>query len=223
MIRLDIASEPRWLDLGHGVRVKAAPLTSAILIAARDDPAVRELPEEASVGERSLVFCKAVARRVILEWEGVGDADGAAIAPTAEGIDALLDLYPLFQAWEVGYVGKGLALSAEKNASAPSPNGTSAGATATARPARRRCPDCPAILNAPQTLEGIGVWDVALRMGGQLRAVPGAVLGWDLGVAMALVQALGVNPLVAAEILPAIEAIAVRAMNERLRSGVSHG
>ena len=157
MIRLDLASEPRWLDLGHGVRVKAAPLTSAILIAAREDPAVRELPEEASVGERSLVFCKAVARRVILDWEGVGDAEGAAIAPTAEGIDALLDLYPLFQAWEVGYVGKGLALSAEKNASAPSPNGTSAGATATARPARaERCPDCPAILNAPQTLEGIG-------------------------------------------------------------------
>ena len=122
MIRLDLASEPRWVELGHGVRVKAAPLTSAMLIAAREDPAVRELPEEASVGERSLVFCKAVARRVILDWEGVGDADGVAIAPTAEGIDALLDLYPLFQAWEVDYVGKGLALSAEKNASAPSPS-----------------------------------------------------------------------------------------------------
>ena len=45
------------------------------------------------------------------------------------------------------------------------------------------------------------------------------MIGWDLGAAMALAQALGVNPLVAAEILPAIEAVAVRAINEQLRSG----
>ena len=65
MIRLDLASEPRWYDLGHGVRVLAAPMTSAMLLSARDDERVRELAEAASVGERSLVFCKAVARRVI--------------------------------------------------------------------------------------------------------------------------------------------------------------
>ena len=51
---------------------------------------------------------------MILDWKGVGDTEGEPIAPTAEGIDALLDLYPLFQAWEVNYVGKGLALSAKK-------------------------------------------------------------------------------------------------------------
>jgi len=143
MIRLDIASEARWLDLGHSVRVRVAPLTSAIMIAARDDGAVRGLAEQSSIGERSLAFCKAVARRVVLEWDGVGDADGAAIAPTEEGVDALLDLYPLFQAFEVGYVGRGLALSDEKNASAPSPNGTSAGAGSTARRARSVAPTAP--------------------------------------------------------------------------------
>ena len=72
-------------------------------------------------------------------------------------------------------------------------------------------------------MEGAAVWDLALKLGGQLRVVPGAVLGWDLGAAMALAQALGVNPLAAAEILPAIEAVAVRAINERLRSGCNHG
>jgi hypothetical protein len=149
MIRLDLSSEPRWHELGHGVRVLAAPLTSAMLISARDDAAVRELPEAASVGERSLVFCKAVAQRGILEGEGVGDADGTAIAPTVEGIDALLDLYPLFQAWETHYVGKGLALELEKNASAPSPNGTSAGASATARRARARTETGAAAPSAP--------------------------------------------------------------------------
>ena len=55
-----------------------------------------------------------------------------------------------------------------------------------------------------------------LRLGGQLRAVPGAVLGWDLGAALAMARALGVNPLVAAELLPEIEAIAVAAANEEL-------
>ena len=55
-------------------------------------------------------------------------------------------------------------------------------------------------------------------MGGQLRAVPGAVLGWDLGAGMALAQALGVDPLIAAEILPEIEAVVVRRLNERMRA-----
>ena len=78
-------------------------------------------------------------------------------------------------------------------------------------------------MNAAQSVEGAGVWDLALKLGGQLRVVPGAVIGWDLGAAMALAQALGVNPLAAAEILPAIEAVAVRAINEQLRSGSGYG
>jgi len=72
-------------------------------------------------------------------------------------------------------------------------------------------------------VEGAQVWDLCLRMGGQLRAVPGAVIGWDLGAAMVMATALGLNPLVAAEILPAIEAIAVRAINEQMRAGSHYG
>jgi hypothetical protein len=143
MIRLDISAGPRWLDLGHGVRVKVPPLTTAIMMAARADPAVRDLPADTTMEGRSLAFCKAVARRVITEWEGVGNTQGNPVAPTAEGIDALLDLYPLFEAFELDYVAKGLALDAEKNASAPSPNGTSAGAPDTARPAKRNARTAP--------------------------------------------------------------------------------
>jgi hypothetical protein len=72
-------------------------------------------------------------------------------------------------------------------------------------------------------LEGWQVWDLAQRMGGQLRVAPGAVLGWDLGAAMALGSGLGVNPLVAAEILPALEAIAVKILNEQVSSGSPEG
>ena len=39
MIRLDLSSEPKWLDLGHGLRLHVLPITTAIMVAARNDPA----------------------------------------------------------------------------------------------------------------------------------------------------------------------------------------
>ena len=63
MLRLDLTSEPRWLDLGHGVRLRAAPLTTALMVATRSDPAVEAVPEEASDEER------AVFERVLIPAE----------------------------------------------------------------------------------------------------------------------------------------------------------
>jgi hypothetical protein len=137
MIRLDLSREPSWLDLGHGVRFRVAPLTTALMVAARSDPALEDLPEDAPDDVRALAFAKAIAVRAILDWEGVGDASGQPVAPSPDTIGALLELYPLFEAFQLSYVAKGLALDAEKNASAPSPNGASAGATDIAKPASR--------------------------------------------------------------------------------------
>jgi hypothetical protein len=137
MLRLDLTSEPRWLDLGHGVRLRLAPLTTALMVAARADLAVAALPETATPEALALAMAKALARRAVLDWEGVGDAEGRALPLSPDGIDALLDVWPVFEAFQTGYVAKGLVLEAEKNASAPSPSGASAGATPTARPARR--------------------------------------------------------------------------------------
>lgn len=144
MLRLALSREPVWLDLLPGVRVCLAPLTTALMVAARNDPAVEALGEDAADEERALVFAKAIARRALLGWEGVGDAAGEPLDPTPEAIDALLDLYPAFEAFQLGYVNKGLLLDAEKNGSAPSPRGGSAGATGTAKPARRRVKSAPA-------------------------------------------------------------------------------
>ena len=63
------------------------------------------------------------------------------------------------------------------------------------------------------------VWDLALRMTGQLRAIPGAVLGWDMGAALAMAAALGVPVFAVAELLPEIETIAVRKINEMAGEG----
>ena len=68
---------------GHGVRVRVAPLTTALMVAARSDGAVEAMPETASDEERALVFAKAIARRAVSEWEGVGDADGNPVPVTA--------------------------------------------------------------------------------------------------------------------------------------------
>jgi len=46
--------------------------------------------------------------------------------------------------------------------------------------------------------------------------IPGAVLGWDMGAAIALAQALGIDTLIAAELLPEIEAVMVRKVNEQM-------
>src|SRR5690606_32300773 len=100
MIRLDLSSAPKWLDLGAGLRLHVLPVTTAIMVAARNDPAVDALPEAASKEEQALVMAKAVARRVVTGWEGVGDADGNPVPVTSEGIDALLDIWPVFETFQ---------------------------------------------------------------------------------------------------------------------------
>ncbi len=51
--------------------------------------------------------------------------------------------------------------------------------------------------------------------------IPGAVLGWDMGAALAMANALGIEPLIVAELLPEIEAVMVRKLNEQI--GDCHG
>ena len=143
MLRLNLAREPYWLDLGLGVRVRVEPLTTALMVAARSDASVRGLPEGTSDDAVAVVFGKALAERAILDWEGVGDADGNPAPLTPEGIAALLDIWPIFERFQMGYVAKGLELELEKNASAPSPTGSGAGASATAPRAKGRARTAP--------------------------------------------------------------------------------
>ena len=65
-------------------------------------------------------------------------------------------------------------------------------------------------------MEGWQVWDLTQRLVGQLRVAPGAVIGWDMGAALSLAQALGIAPLITAELLPEIEAVMVRKLNEQM-------
>ena len=49
-----------------------------------------------------------------------------------------------------------------------------------------------------------------------MRVVGKAVIGWDMGGALALAHALGLNPMVVAELLPELEAVMVRRINEKI-------
>jgi hypothetical protein len=143
MIRLNLTAAPEWLDLAPGLRLLAAPLTTALMVSARADPAIEAMPETATTEELALAMAKAVARRAVLDWEGVGDADGETVPVTPHGIDALLEVWPVFEAFQTQYVARGLILDAEKNVSAPLPSGPSAGAIFTAPPARGRARTAP--------------------------------------------------------------------------------
>ena len=136
MIRLNLSGAHDWLDLGHGVRLLVAPITTSLMTRAREEPILAELPEEASNNARGIALAKALARVGVDDWEGVLDADGAPAALSPETLDALLEIVPIFEAFQLRYVAPGLHLEQEKNASAPSPSGTSAGASDTAATAR---------------------------------------------------------------------------------------
>ncbi|MFY9241162.1 MAG: hypothetical protein WAO78_20225 [Roseovarius sp.] len=119
MLRLNLSTEPQWLELGHGVRLLVEPLTTAIMLAARSDPAIvaaaTDAETSASNDDLARIVAKAVARIVVKDWEGVGDEDGKPLPLTPEGIDALLELWPIFEAFQTKYIAGALILDAEKN------------------------------------------------------------------------------------------------------------
>jgi hypothetical protein len=130
--------EPFWLDLVPGVRLEFRPITVASILVARQAAAdVLKAQGEDTVTLAGLAFTRSLARAGILAWEGVGNAEGEPVEPFPETIDAFLDLWPVFDAVDRLYVAPALIGLDEKNASSPLPNGTSAGAKATAPRARK--------------------------------------------------------------------------------------
>ena len=146
MLTLDLTNEPRWLDLGHGgVRVRARPLTTALMVA-RAATRRRGVAGRLRRGSGRWLFAKALTPGARRDWEGVGDADGNP-GRSRPGIDALLEVWPIFEAFQATYVSKGLLLDAGKTPP-PSPTGLRRG-----RPLlrlRAGVPDCPARLNRPR-------------------------------------------------------------------------
>lgn len=80
-------------------------------------------------------------------------------------------------------------------------------------------------MNRPESYEGLLFAEIIPKLETQLRVVSGAdgllVLGIDIVAALALAGAMGLPPAAVAEWLPAVEAVAVRAINRRIRDAAS--
>jgi glycerol-3-phosphate O-acyltransferase len=139
MIRLALPTEPQWLDLPYGVRVRVRPLSSVLMETARQIVAaeMRELRvsmtrlrdagvemvdppnlEDANVShaEALVRLAKALARVAVLEWEGVLSADGATEALSPASLNRLMDVPSVCSSFFERYTSTLDVLEAEKNA-----------------------------------------------------------------------------------------------------------
>lgn len=155
MFHLDLPTEPRWIDLPFGVRVQVKPLDAPILAAARG-AAIRAVREELGVpGEQpdddpawrdariEQELARGLARYGALDWEGVGDAWDRPLPFSQDGMAALLHHPGMPEAFSLAYTTPVARLDAEGNASAPAPNGSTAGAPDTAPDAESGAPSAP--------------------------------------------------------------------------------
>ena len=76
-------------------------------------------------------------------------------------------------------------------------------------------------MHRPQTIEGRKVWDLALRLDGQMRVISGGgVVGWDMAAALALAKGLDFPIRAVEELLPRAEAGMARAINRKIREAM---
>ena len=121
MLKLNLSNESRWIDLAGGVKIKAKPLTSVMMLAARNNPRVVALAkgrvDENAVQDDAVALevAKIIGGMVIEDWDGVGDAAGEPVPVSQDWIDALFDLWPIFEAFQVGVVAGAMLVDAEKN------------------------------------------------------------------------------------------------------------
>lgn len=139
------------------VSFTAEPALSDVVEAAKADPSMIDFADEIrdlidgeaaggdidraaalrAKGKGGILFARALARLVITAWEGIEDPDGNAAPVTPDRVDAFISLAPVYDRFTEVYVARWLNVQQEKNGSAPSQNGTTAGVTNTARGAQK--------------------------------------------------------------------------------------
>ncbi|MFC3118909.1 hypothetical protein ACFOHS_14635 [Jhaorihella thermophila] len=137
MLKLDLTHAPRWLDLGRGLRLHVLPPMSTLAAQVWREMAEAGAFDETPAVDPGVAEAKAWARRVVIGWEGVGDADGNPIeAPSPETIDALIDVPWVYLAFRARFLAPLHALEQEKTPPRPRRVGIPRGAPNTAALAR---------------------------------------------------------------------------------------
>ena len=109
LVRLNLSSDDQWTPLIAGFEVLHGPVTSAIMAEAG----------HAAVGEtveaRTVEITRFLARQVIRDWRGVvDDATGQPIPVTPEAVDAVMDIWPIFRAFNDKVIDARIRVDREK-------------------------------------------------------------------------------------------------------------
>jgi hypothetical protein len=126
MIRLNFPTVPHDIDLGFGVIVHVLPLTTATMAAIRADLASVDASADASNEALHQAFVRAAARVAVQSWTGVHDADDEPAAVTPAAVDALMDVFQMFDRFAAAYVAPRMLIEEEKKSLSGGLNGTSA-------------------------------------------------------------------------------------------------
>lgn len=148
LVRLDLTLEDRWTTLLAGFDVLHGPVTSAIL--AEAGHAANAVPDEGadktSIEARTVAITKFIARAVIRDWRGVvDDATGDPLPVTAATIDAVMDVWPIFRAFNERIIDARIRIDREKKDLPTLQNGTSGSGPDTAPTATGSAPTAPAV------------------------------------------------------------------------------
>lgn len=115
MLRLSLKSEPDWVEVWPGVELLVRPITSAIIAAAKADPEFRDATEVDGLEPFKVHFNRAVAMASVIDWRGVGEADGTPIdQPSREAIGRLMDYHQISEAFWEKCASKAFLLADEK-------------------------------------------------------------------------------------------------------------
>ena len=140
MLKLNLKTDPYWIDLPSNIRVKVKPLSTAIMAAAHimaktayqqlvDNGETDQANDALRTGTSNSLLFKSLAQLSIIEWEDVVSADSGDLLPVNDQtVSALMDFWLVAQQFFNKYTAQFAQLETEGNVSAPAANGTSAAA-----------------------------------------------------------------------------------------------
>ncbi|VDC51439.1 hypothetical protein [Brevundimonas mediterranea] len=135
MFQIAASVPPKWVDLAPGLRGLFRHGPSEAIVSARRH--LRMVMEEDDRSDPEFAFVTGCVIWGLVEWEGVGAADGDGVADlTADNIVALLRQRPdVYDKLDRTYVQSIVDAAAEKKGSGRSPTGTSTEVPPSATPA----------------------------------------------------------------------------------------
>jgi hypothetical protein len=145
LVRLDLTTGDRWTTLIAGFDILHGPVTSAILSeAGHAAMTAGEGEDQPTLEARTVAITKFIARAVIRDWRGVvDDATGEPLPVTPDTIDAVMDVWAIFRAFNERVIDARIRIDREKKGLPPLQNGTSGAEQPTAPTATDPAPTAP--------------------------------------------------------------------------------